>query len=80
MNYKELDIVVLLRDLPEDALRRNDTGTIVHLHTADAFIVEFLDASGDTVAVVELTAADVRPLAPDEPLAVRRRTATPLGA
>lgn len=75
MRYKELDSVVLLRDLPEDALRRSDTGTIVHLHTADAFIVEFLDASGDTTAVVELTSADVRPPTADDQLAVRSRQA-----
>lgn len=40
MMFRELDTVVLERDLPEHDLRRGDLGAIVHRHGADAFLVE----------------------------------------
>lgn len=58
----ELDLAVLTRDLPEHGLARGDVGTIVHVHRGgEAFEVEFVLASGETVAVVTLEASDVRP-------------------
>ena len=48
-----------------------DTGAIVHLHSPDAFEVEFMRSSGTTVAVIELTAADVRLARDDDQMAVR---------
>ena len=36
MTYRELDTVVLNRDLPEHSLQRGDVGAIVHLHAPDA--------------------------------------------
>ena len=71
MSHKELDIVVLVRDVPEHALRRGDAGTIVHVYSADTFEVEFVRASGATAAVVELGTTDVRPARDDDQLAVR---------
>ena len=71
MSHRELDIVVLVRDMPEHALRRGDAGTIVHVYSADTFEVEFVRASGATAAVVELGTADVRPARDDDQLAVR---------
>jgi hypothetical protein len=78
MTYQELDSVVLVRDLPIHALRSGDAGTIVHVHNAEAFEVEFICASGATAAVIELTSADLRPATDDDQLSVRRRTATAL--
>ena len=58
---KELDAVVLTRDLPAHGLKAGDVGAIVHMpDTGDAFEVEFVRADGRTVAVVSLTAPDVR--------------------
>jgi len=60
MMLRELDTVVLERDLPEHGLRRGDLGAVVHVHSDDALEVEFVRASGRTQALVQLTASDVR--------------------
>lgn len=69
--YRELDTVVLLRDLPESGLRAGDLGALVHLYAPDAFEVEFVTASGRTQALLTLGDADVRPVRDDDLLAVR---------
>lgn len=71
MTFREHDVVVLTRDVPEHGLRRGDVGTIVHLHSHDAFEVEFISASGRTHAVITLTAADVRAAEDRDLVAVR---------
>lgn len=71
MTYRELDSVVLNRDLPERGLRRGDVGAVVHVHAPDAFEVEFVRASGRTHAVVTLTGADVRAVEDRDLVAVR---------
>jgi hypothetical protein len=59
----ELDLVVLTRDLPTDRLTAGDVGTVVLVHQQGAgYEVEFTTLSGDTVAVVNLDASDVRPV------------------
>ena len=56
------DIVVLTRDLPEEYLVAGDTGTVVIIHAGGgAFEVELTTLSGDTIAVVTVDAADLRP-------------------
>jgi hypothetical protein len=75
MTFKELDTVVLKRDLPESGLRAGDLGVVVHIHSPDDFEVEFVRASGHTQAVVTLTAADLRPAGEHDLVAVR--TVTP---
>ena len=58
---KELDTVVLTRDLPALGLEAGDVGAIVHKPASgDRFEVEFVRADGETVAVVSLTTEDVR--------------------
>jgi hypothetical protein len=71
MTFRELDTVVLIRDLPEHGLRHDDVGTIVHVHAHDAFEVEFMSASGRTHAVLTLTATDVRAAEDRDLVAVR---------
>ena len=40
---EELDVVALLRDLPEEGLERGDAGTVVLTHgKSEAFEVEFI--------------------------------------
>lgn len=36
----ELDIVRLLKQIPDSGLRVGDLGTIVHVHSPDAFEIE----------------------------------------
>lgn len=69
--FKLLDTVVLKRDLPELGLRRGDLGAIVELHSADAFEVEFVAASGRTQALITLHAEDVRSVDDHDLIAVR---------
>ena len=64
---EELEVVALTRDLPKHGLVRGDTGTVVHrFPDGAAFLVEFVHADGTTVAVEELTDADIRPVAGKE--------------
>lgn len=59
----ELDPVVLTRDFPEHGLVAGDVGCAVHVHDGTAtFEVEFVAADGNTIALLTLGVADVRPL------------------
>ncbi len=69
--YRELDTVVLLRDLPEAGLRAGDLGAVVQVYGPDALEVEFVTAAGRTQALRTLGAADVRAVDDDDLLAVR---------
>lgn len=71
MMFKELDPVVLERDVGEHGLRKGDLGAVVHVYGPDALEVEFVRVSGDTFAVVRLSPADVRPRGQDDLPAVR---------
>jgi len=60
---KELDLVVLTRDLPASKLNRGDIGTVVLVHGDGAgYEVEFATLAGETLAVLTLPASDVRPI------------------
>jgi len=73
---EELDRAVLLVDLPQQGLKAGDIGTVVMVHNGgQGYTVEFLTLGGDTVAVETLSAAQVRPVHPDEIAHVRQRTA-----
>jgi uncharacterized protein DUF4926 len=69
--FKELDTVVLLRDLQDAGLRSGDLGAVVQLYGAEAVEVEFVTASGRTQALLTLPVSDVRPVRDDDLLAVR---------
>jgi len=71
MDYRELDTVVLDRDLPETGLRKGDLGAIVSLYEPDGIEVEFVSASGKTEALVSLKISDVRPVAATDLVSVR---------
>ena len=77
MRFRELEIVVLKRDLPGHGLRKGDLGAIVHVYEPDGLEVEFVTASGKTEALVTLKQDDVRAVADGDLIAVRqlRRTA-----
>lgn len=69
---RELETVVLLRDVPQHDLKSGDVGAVVHRYgDAKAFEVEFVTAEGRSVAVLTLTESDVRPVRGSEILHVR---------
>jgi len=58
--HKETDLVALLNDLPEHNLHRGNVGTVAYVYDAapndsgQLYEVEFMNAAGDTLAVVSL--------------------------
>ena len=69
---KELETIVLSRNLPEHSLSRGDIGAIVHSYkSGESYEVEFINGRGKTIALVTLEARDVRPMNPNEILHVR---------
>ena len=71
LNFKPLDVVVLTADLPNAGLKCNDVGTIVETSEPAALEVEFVGATGKTIALVTVPAAAVRSPIAGEMLAVR---------
>ena len=69
--FRELDTVVLLRDIPDAGLRAGDLGAVVQVYPSDTLEVEFVAASGRTQALETLRATDVRPVRDDDLLSVR---------
>jgi len=68
----ELDTVVLCTDRADYGLEKGDLGAVVHAYQGGyAFEVEFVTAYGATVAVITLTASDVRLMDENEILHVR---------
>jgi uncharacterized protein DUF4926 len=75
---EELEDVILTRDLPEHGLTRGDIGTVVLVHKEQkGYEVEFTTLAGETVAVVTLTASQVRASKASEIAHVRDLTANP---
>ncbi len=73
---RELDLVVLERDIDEHRLKQGDFGTIVHCYSdGQALEVEFVTVDGQTIAVVTLTNVGIRSLKPSEIFHVRELTA-----
>jgi hypothetical protein len=63
----ELDTIVLTHDVIEHGLTRGDVGAVVHRYADGlAFEVEFVTAEGRTIAVLTLTAEDIRPMRSQE--------------
>ena len=69
---KELDSVVLTRDVKANGLLKGDVGAVVHVYKdGAAFEVEFIAADGKTIAVLTLEKIDIRPISGKEILHVR---------
>ena len=56
---KLLDVVALLQARPQDGLALGQVGTVVEVHSPDAFEVEFLDSQGRTIALVPVKKSEV---------------------
>ena len=74
MRFRELDIVVLEKDVPAHGLKRGDLGAVVAIYEPDGVEVEFVTASGKTEALVTLNVADIRPVGDDDLVSVRSHT------
>lgn len=69
---RELETVVLVRDLEGCALKEGDVGAVVHCYADGShFEVEFITGEGKTVAVASLSGDDIRPMYREEILHVR---------
>lgn len=69
---RELDNVVLTRDVDEHGLLKGDIGAVVHCYRdGSGFEVEFVTADGKTIIVLTLGSSDIRPIRDGEILHVR---------
>jgi len=64
---KPFQDVVLVRDVPEEGLRAGDIGVVVEVFRGregvpPGYMIEFMTLTGETVAVVDVTADAVRPV------------------
>jgi hypothetical protein len=71
MKFKQLDTVVLDRNVPESGLRKGDLGAVVQTYEPDGLEVEFVTASGRTQALVTLRLSDVRAVMDEDLVSVR---------
>ncbi len=72
---KELALAVLSKPVPEFGLEPGDVGTVVHVYAdGKAYEVEFMTAAGDTIEVLTLERADVRPFDGNKILHARELT------
>lgn len=70
--FNELDTVVLTKEIKEFRLKKDDLGTIVHVYDdKKAYEVEFVAASGKTIALLTLLLKDIRPMFKNDILHVR---------
>ena len=59
--YKELDNIILNKDLPEHKLKKGDLGTVVFVYEkGKAYEVEFNTFEGKTLAVLTLEPNSIR--------------------
>lgn len=69
---EELDVVALVGDRPGEGLAAGDLGTVVMVYAdGEAYEVEFISLTGETIALLTLEARDVRPVKPREIAHVR---------
>jgi hypothetical protein len=57
-----LDIVALMKDLPEFNLFRGQVGTIIEVYEPNVFEVEFVNLQGKTYAVETINASQLMKL------------------
>lgn len=57
--FKLLDVVALLRNVPEKKLIKGQVGTIVEILDENAFEVEFINSKGETKTTEALKDSDL---------------------
>lgn len=71
-SFKELETIILKHDIKKHGLRKGDMGAVVNVYAGGkAAEVEFVTATGRTVALVTLESKDVRDIAQNDLLSVR---------
>lgn len=59
--FKELDRVILNKNIHESNLEKGDIGTVVMIHNGgEGYEVEFITLDGQTLTVETLKASDIR--------------------
>lgn len=75
MKYELFSDVVLLKDLPEEKLKKGDIATVVEHHPSESsengYTLEVFNAIGDTIAVITVTESDIESLKESDVLRVR---------
>ena len=75
MTYDLFEEVVLLKDISEKGLKKDDVATIVEHHPVtdgeDGYTLEVFNALGDTVAVITVSESAITPLTEKEIFSVR---------
>lgn len=68
MRREEFEVVVLAEDLPDEGLTKGMVGAIVFIHEKPylAYMVEFVDDQGRTVAMPDLLPEQVTDYIPPE--------------
>jgi catabolite regulation protein CreA len=56
---KLLDVVALLRTIPDENLKIGQVGTVVEVFSPEDFEVEFTDKRGQTIAILPLKKDDL---------------------
>lgn len=70
--FKELETVILKHDIKKYGLCKGDLGAVVNVYDGGkAAEVEFVTATGKTVALVTLTSSDIREIKQNDVLHVR---------
>lgn len=70
--FTELETIVLTHDIKKHGLKEGDMGAVVNVYdNDDAAEVEFVTATGRTIALVTLKASDIRTTKSDDVLHVR---------
>lgn len=70
--FRELETIVLTHDIAEHGLKEGDMGAVVNVYdNGNAAEVEFVTATGKTIALVTLKATDIRSTKSDDILHVR---------
>ena len=70
--FRELETIVLTRDIKDHGLKEGDMGAVVNVYDmGNAAGVEFVTATGRTIALVTLKTSDIRSTKSDDVLHVR---------
>ena len=71
MKVKELEVVVLARDITEHGLLKGDVGTVVMVYPRGGVEVEFVRPTGQTQALLTLTTRDIRKVDESDVFSIR---------
>ena len=75
MKYELFEDIILIKDLPDNNLKKGDVATIVEHHPVsdgdDGYSLEIFNAVGDTISVITVPESYIEQLSQDEIFNVR---------